>query len=83
MRGRLKFPAQTIADSGVVICRSGDHSRRGANRLADGGFSHVAAVVDGFEGDMTPEGRRTVNGWKDAGLPWSHRLEKARIYFPR
>ena len=54
-----------------------------ANRLAEGGFTQVWSVVDGFEGDMSKDGRRSVNGWKNAGLPWSHKLDKARMYFPR
>jgi len=34
-------------------------------------------VVDGFEGDRNKDpsspnyGRRNVNGWKNAGLPWT------------
>lgn len=63
----------------VLICRSGDRSSRAANRLADDGFSRVYSVVDGFEGDLSPEGRRSVNGWKNAGLPWSYKLDKARL----
>ena len=27
-------------------------------------------------------GQRIVNGWKNAGLPWSYELGKARAYFP-
>ena len=30
-------------------------------------------LVDGFEGDVDADGRRTVNGWKNAGLPWTAR----------
>ena len=29
------------------------------------------------------DGRRGVNGWKNAGLPWSYVLERERMYFPR
>jgi hypothetical protein len=54
-----------------------------ANRLAEAGFMQVGSVVDGFEGDMSKDGRRSVNGWKNAGLPWSYKLDKARMYFPR
>lgn len=67
----------------VLICRSGDRSSRGANRLLDAGWTRVHTVVDGFEGALSPAGRRDVNGWKNAGLPWSYRLDKARMYFPR
>ena len=80
---RLLDKGMAKTDIVVLICRSGDRSSRGANRLADDGFKRVYSVVDGFEGDMSADGRRTVNGWKNAGLPWSYRLDKARMYFPR
>jgi rhodanese-related sulfurtransferase len=70
-------------DTVVLICRSGDRSSRAANRLADDGYTQVWSVVDGFEGDMGKDGRRSVNGWKNAGLPWSYKLERERMYFPR
>jgi hypothetical protein len=28
-------------------------------------------------------GQRIVNGWKNAGLPWTYKLVKAKMYFPR
>ena len=34
----------------VLICRSGDRSSRGANRLAEDGFTRVYSAIDGFEG---------------------------------
>jgi rhodanese-related sulfurtransferase len=80
---RLAHKGLTKNDVVVLICRSGDRSSRGANRLADDGYSQVWSVVDGFEGDMGKDGRRSVNGWKNAGLPWSYKLERERMYFPR
>ena len=80
---RLAQKGLTKNDVVVLICRSGDRSSRGANRLADDGYSQVWSVVDGFEGDMGKDGRRSVNGWKNAGLPWSYKLERDRMYFPR
>lgn len=80
---RLRDKGLAKTDIVVLICRSGDRSSRGANRLAEDGFSRVYSVVDGFEGDTSSDGRRTVNGWKNAGLPWSYRLDKARMYFLR
>jgi rhodanese-related sulfurtransferase len=64
----------------VLICRSGDRSARAADRLAQDGYTRVYSVVDGFEGDMK-DGRRSVNGWRNANLPWSYKLEKAKMYF--
>lgn len=80
---RLRDKGLVKTDIVVLICRSGDRSSRGANRLAEDGFSRVYSVVDGFEGDMSSEGRRTLNGWKHEGLPWSYRLDQTRMYFPR
>lgn len=78
---RLQQKALVKTDAVVLMCRSGDRSSRGANRLADDGFTQVWTVVDGFEGDMGKDGRRSVNGWKNAGLPWSYKLERERMYF--
>jgi len=83
MQRRLKAKNLARDDVVVLICRSGDRSSRGANRLAEDGFTHVYSVVDGLEGDMSKEGRRDVNGWKRAGLPWSYKLDKQKMYFPK
>ena len=78
---RLKEKQLTKEDIVVLICRSGDRSSRAANRLAEDGFKRVYTVADGFEGDMSREGRRNVNGWKNADLPWSYKLDKSKMYF--
>lgn len=80
---RLAQKGLTKADVVVLICRSGDRSARAADRLADDGYAQVWSVVDGFEGDMGKDGRRSVNGWKNAGLPWGYKLDKAKMYFTR
>ena len=80
---RLQAKGLGKGDVLILICRSGDRSSRGANRLAEDGYTRVYTVIDGLEGDLSPEGRRTVNGWKNAGLPWSYKLDKAQMYFPR
>ena len=54
----------------LVICRSGNRSAAAVNMLAKAGYKKAYTVVDGFEGDRDSNGRRTVNGWKNAGLPW-------------
>jgi|GEM_PF-1716058 len=54
----------------VLICRSGENSARAADEMAELGYTHVVSVIDGFEGDVDNDGRRTVNGWKNANLPW-------------
>jgi len=70
------------SDTVIVICRSGDRSARAADLLADAGYTNVVSVLDGFEGDLSPDGRRTVNGWKNAGLPWTYKLRKDKVYAP-
>lgn len=65
----------------IVSCRSGDRSAVSANLLAKAGYTHVYSVFDGFEGDLSKDGRRSVNGWKNAGLPWTYNMDKAKMYF--
>lgn len=80
---RLQAKGLTKANTVVLICRSGDRSGRAATRLTEDGYAKVYSVVDGFEGDLSADGRRNVNGWKNAGLPWSYKLDKAKMYFVR
>jgi rhodanese-related sulfurtransferase len=84
LRRRLSAKGLTPNDTIVLICRSGDRSAAAANLLAEAGFRNVYSVVDGFEGDIAADGpnagQRVVNGWKNAGLPWSYRLDKTKMY---
>ncbi len=70
----------------ILICRSGDRSSKAVNLLAELGYKKVYTVVDGFEGDVAKDGpdagKRVVNGWKNAGLPWTYRLDKDKLYIP-
>lgn len=74
-------------DPVVLICRSGDRSAMSADLLARYGYTNVWSVVDGFEGDLakdgTNKGKRTVNGWKNAGLPWSYNIDVNKITMGR
>ncbi|MDH4274464.1 MAG: rhodanese-like domain-containing protein [Gammaproteobacteria bacterium] len=76
---RLAEKKLTKSDNIVLICRSGDRSARAADLLADLGYKNVYSVLEGFEGDMSKEGLRNVNGWKNANLPWSYKLAKAKM----
>lgn len=67
----------------VLICRSGERSARAADLLTESGYKRVYSVVYGFEGELSEKGRRNINGWKNAGLPWSYELDKKKMYFPR
>ena len=64
----------------VVMCRSGDRSTKAVTLLSEAGYKNVWSVVDGFEGDMASsgpnKGKRNVNGWKNAGLPWAYKPGK-------
>ena len=84
VRRRLAAKGLKATDSIVLICRSGDRSAAAANLLAEAGFKSVYSVVDGFEGDLAKDGpkagQRAVNGWKNAGLPWSYKLDRAKMY---
>jgi rhodanese-related sulfurtransferase len=60
----------------IFIRRSGERSAHAADELADFGYT-TATVVDGFEGDLGEDQRRSVNGWKNAGLPWTARIALA------
>lgn len=71
----------------ILICRSGDRSSKAQDRLQMSGYNKVYSIAEGFEGDTAKEGpktgQRAVNGWKNANLPWTYKLDKAKMYFPR
>lgn len=68
----------------ILMCRSGKRSASAVNILAKAGYKQVYTVVDGFEGDKSKhgehKGQRIVNGWKNAGLPWSYSLSQSKMY---
>lgn len=70
-------------DPVFVICRSGGRSAASVNALAAAGYSQVYNIVDGFEGGKDKAtGHRTVNGWRNAGLPWGYRISPEAAYRP-
>lgn len=54
----------------LLICRSGQRSHRAAELLRQAGYRQVFNVLEGFEGAKDAQGRRTLNGWRQRGLPW-------------
>ncbi len=69
----------------ITMCRSG--SARGepsAQFLRENGFPNAYFVIHGFEGDPLEEGpnkgMRLKNGWRNDGLPWTTKLDPAKIY---
>jgi len=69
----------------LIMCRSGGtRGAPSANTLWGKGYTQVYVVTDGFEGSKIKEGEkknwRLANGWKNAGLPWSYKLNKDKMY---
>lgn len=83
---RLKEKGLTKNDPVVLMCRSGDRSALAVNLLAKLGYTKVYSVTEGYEGDIASDGpmkgTRSVNGWKNDGLPWSYDLDKKKMYVP-
>ena len=81
---KLAEKGLTKNDTVILICRSGSRSAKAADLLAKLGYKKVYSVAEGFEGDKSKmskyKGQRVVNGWKNAGLPWSYKLVKAKMY---
>ena len=71
----------------ITMCRSG--SERGepsAAFLRANGFPNARYVVNGFQGgavkDGAHAGMRVQNGWQNSGLPWSPKMNAAKMYRP-
>lgn len=68
----------------VLICRSGSRSAKAASLLYELGYKNAYSVIDGYEGDKAKKGdmagQRVVNGWRNAGLAWSYKLEPSQVY---
>ncbi len=44
------------------MCRSGERSARVVDALAEAGYLLAVNVIDGFEGELGSDGKRSVNG---------------------
>lgn len=54
----------------VLLCRSGVRSVAAATRAAHLGIE-AYNILEGFEGDLDPNGHRgNLGGWRKQGLPW-------------
>lgn len=57
----------------VFMCRTGGRSHNAATLAASMGYTEAYNMLEGFEGEANAEKQRTlINGWRHAGLPWSH-----------
>jgi len=54
----------------VFLCRSGVRSVAAAQAATSAGLGPAYNVLEGFEGDVGPDGHRGHSGWRAAGLPW-------------
>lgn len=55
----------------ILICRSGYRSSDAGRCLINHGFTNIAHIVSGFEGDLDENNQRgNLNGWRYDGLPW-------------
>ena len=69
----------------ILICQTGSRVPAAAKQLYQAGFEKVYSSVGGFEGSKAKsgqsKGKRVVNGWKNANMPWSYKLDKSTMYF--
>jgi rhodanese-related sulfurtransferase len=69
----------------ILMCQSGSRVPRAARLLHEAGFAEVHTQYQGFEGFKAKtgagKGKRVVNGWKNADLPWSYQLDASKMYF--
>ena len=75
----------TKASPIIIMCTSGSRAPYAARALHKAGFGEVYLQIEGFEGHRAKsgpkKGQRIVNGWKNAGLPWSYDLLPEKMYF--
>lgn len=69
-----------IEDTLVFICRSANRSLVAARMAVGAGFQRVFNVTEGFEGKKDEKGYRTVDGWKNRGLPYTYKLKAELVY---
>ena len=81
---RLAEKGLSKNDPVILTCRSGSRSAKAADLLTGLGYTNVYTIVSGFEGDKVKDGpfkgQRIKNGWKNAGLPWTYKLQAAKMY---
>ncbi len=81
----LKLKHKTRKTPIILICQSGSRVPIATQELYEAGFDQVYSQYQGFEGIKAKsginKGQRVINGWKNAGLPWSYTLEKQAMYF--
>ena len=84
---RVKECAQP-SDVLLVMCRSGGRSAMAVNVLTKAGYTNAFNITDGMEGDAVNElgshehGKRTIDGWKNSGAPWTYEIDPEKLKLP-
>ena len=56
----------------LMLCRSGSRSVAAAEAATKAQFGQAFNVLEGFEGELSADGRRNSSGgWRFRGLPWT------------
>ena len=67
----------------ILMCQSGGRSPYAASDLHEAGYQKVYFQVEGFEGLKEKEGpnkgKRVLNGWKNAGNPWTYGINPEQV----
>lgn len=67
----------------IVSCRSGSRSAVAARALFAAGYKNVWNQVEGFEGSIDAKtGDRTLDGWRNSGLPWRYKIAAGKQWKP-
>lgn len=83
---KSRFNPQT--DTLIFMCRSGARSCAATDTAAKAGWpkDKIYNMLGGFEGDKIKNnesiynGKRTMGGWKNEGLPWTYKVENKLAY---
>ena len=76
------------SDTILVMCRSGGRAAMAIDTLAQASYTKVYNILEGMEGERVNNPRsvyhrkRMVNGWKNAGLPWTYDLDPDLMRLP-
>jgi rhodanese-related sulfurtransferase len=84
----LKSNFEPKTDTLIFMCRSGARSCAAADAAANAGWpaDKIYNMLGGFEGDKVKNtdsalnGKRTMGGWKNEGLPWTYKVDDKLAY---
>jgi rhodanese-related sulfurtransferase len=84
----LKSRFNPKTDTLIFMCRSGSRSCTATDVAAKGGWpaNKIYNMLGGFEGDKDKNadsafnGKRTMGGWKNEGMPWTYKVDDKLAY---